>query len=283
MNKIAIFGALLLILTTVQAATISGNFDIEVLCSTPTSETYILKNDSGSTHTYSITAIGETAGWVNMNGVWIGERPLAITIAAGQSKELHAFIKPQTCYITPGNYIITIKIDGTTTKEIEVEVLESRVLKLEVTPTEHEVKQCDSAEFDLKLTNTGESDEAVQLSVEGIDADWVTLSTTGFLLEEGQSHAAKLLVEPDCGAEAKEHAFKVKAALKGTSFFTIKNAKISIEDEQGIEMTAPTLTACNDRETTEQLIAAGFDRQCKVVHKSIELTGAQRMIPEIHL
>lgn len=246
-----LLGLALLLLGGAQAATITGDFSLETDCSAPAKSAYLLHNDSGTTQDYSIRAIGENKGWINLNGAWIGETPLSITVKGNESAELYAFVKPQSCYVSPGDYGIAIEISngGTITEEIGVRVVESRVLELAISPEKRTIAQCGAAEFSVKAKNTGERDEIAVLSVEGIPQEWAKLDFTEVFLAKGEAKTIKLELRPACDAAAGEHVFMVKAALKGTSFSISKNASVGIEDRQGIQISGARLEACTEKET----------------------------------
>lgn len=252
MNKFFIFiGLALLLFGGAEAATITGDFSLETDCTVPAEATYVLHNDSGTTQAYSIKAAGENRDWINVNGVWIGETALKITIKGNESAELYAFVKPQSCYVPPGNYTVAIEISngGTTTREIKVIVAESRVLELSISPEKRTIAQCGTAEFSVKAKNTGEMDEIVALSVEGIPQQWAKLAFAELFLAKGEAKTVQLEIRPACDAMAKEHVFSIKAALKGTSFSTSKSASVEIEDRQGIQISGAQLEACMEKET----------------------------------
>ncbi len=253
MNKnILLIGLMLCLLGTAQATELTGDFSLETDCAVPDTAAYVLYNNSGSTRTYEISAVGQNSEWINLNGEWINRRPLAITLGSGQSEELYAFVKPQSCFIEPGEYTVTLEIkgDGTTTKVIDVRVVESRLLDLEISPQNNKIEQCEKEEFEIELKNNGERNERISLSIEGIPQSWASFSLSEMLLEDGASRTIMLGIEPACDAETKEHEFTVRANIKGSSFFKQKTASITIEDSQAIVITAQNLKACGEKEKT---------------------------------
>ncbi len=245
-KKIILALALLFIIGTASAATLTGDFSLETNCAVPDNETYILHNDSGITKTYTISAIGENSDWININGVWIGEKPLVITLANHDSEELYAFVKPQTCYVSPGEYTVIIDISGER-KEIIVIVVESRLLELDILPESQKISQCKKAEFEVKVKNIGEMNETIVLEVKGLPNKWARLGFTEMFLGKGETKNVKLEIQPDCDAETKNYTFNVKARLNGTAFFIVKNAVLEIEDSQGISISGSEMTACNEK------------------------------------
>ncbi len=245
-KKIILALTLLFLIGTANALTLTGDFSLETNCAVPDKARYTLHNDSGTTKTYTISAIGENNDWININGVWIGETPLVVTLANSDTEELYAFVKPKSCYVTPGEYTIVIDISGEK-KEIIVTVVESRLLELDILPKNMQVSQCEKAEFDIRIKNTGEMDETVFLEVEGFPNEWTKLSFSEMFLEEGQTKTVKLEIQPDCDAETKKYEFSIKAGIKGTTFFTVDNASLEIEDEQEISITATEMDACKEK------------------------------------
>jgi len=263
MNNKAIFLgiALLTIALGVRAAEISGDFSLEASCLVPAKAFYALENDSGTSHTYNITSVGENSSWIYMgakaeagalmndvSGKWIGSEPLVISLAAGQEEELVAFVKPQDCYVTPGNYTIKIRVSNgeTIEEDISIRVISTRSVALEADESNKSVSQCGQASYSLSVENTGKSDEWVILSVQGIGSAWFSLPQTEFLLEEGATRTIPLEVQPNCTALPKGYDFTVSAEMAGTSFRASESLSLVITDMQGIEITAPELVACND-------------------------------------
>ncbi len=245
-KKIILALALLFLIGTANALTLTGDFSLETNCAVPDKAMYVLHNDSGTTKTYTISAIGENNDWININGVWIGETPLIVTLTDGDSEELYAFVKPKTCYVSPGEYTIVIDVSGEK-KEIIVIVVESRLLELDTTPESQEISQCEKAEFDIRIKNTGEMDETVLIEVEGLPKEWTRLGFSEMFLEEGKTKTVKLEIQPDCDAETKKYEFSIKAGIKETAFFTVKKASFEIEDKQGISITATKMDACKEK------------------------------------
>ncbi len=248
MKKVFLIGFLLALMASVQAAEFSCHA-LETDCIIPGQGTYSLKNDSGQSHSYTIRAAGENKDWININGKWVGTDPLEVSLKAGETKELHVFAKPQTCYIEPGVYTITIQIsnDETIEEEIEIEVVESRVLSLEIGPEKQEITECEKTEFGLEIENTGDRKEIVQVSLSGLPSNWYRLNSTEILLEKGQSKTVKLAVQPECSAETREYGFTAKAALKGTSFEAKKAGSLEIKDSQTVSISSQNLEACLER------------------------------------
>ena len=252
MNKNSILMAFLLFLVGTTGATqLTGDFSLVTNCAVPDSTTYILHNNTGATQTYEIRAIGENKDWINANGTWIGEEPLRITLGDTESEEIYAFVKPQTCYVTPGEYTVTLEISNgrTFTKEIDVTVEESRVLDVDISPNRKEITQCETATYEIRVKNIGESDEKVIVGIEGMPSSWVNLQMQEFFLEKGETRDIELEIEPDCDAETTEYEFTVNASLKGTNFFTEERATLEIEDNQEIAIIPKNLSACREKKT----------------------------------
>ena len=252
-----ITGIILLCLTlNTMAAELTGNMNPTADCFAPATETYTLQNTSGREHTYTLTAVGEQKQWINLEGKWIHEQPLTITLGANQSKQLFAFIKPQDCYVEPGTYAIGIEIEneGRITRTINLQVVPIRTLSLEASPGSAQITQCKSAVLDLNIENTGKSDELATLKVVDIPSEWASFSEKEFVLEQGRNRQAKLTITPNCTAETKAYNFSVQAELSGTSFFTKKNLSLAIKDSQKLEITAPVIVACNDAQTKSELL-----------------------------
>jgi len=254
-KKVFLIGFLLLLLGAANAVRLTGDFSLQTDCAAPDSTTYTLYNDSSGTHTYSIRAIGENKEWANLNGVWIGSNPLRVTLRSGESEELYAFVKPQSCYVTPGDYTITIEVSNgeTITKEIDVEVLESRVLGLEINPGKVSVAQCVSAVFDVEIRNNGERSERAVLELEGLPSGWASLPITETFIASHETRTIKLEVQPSCSSPVKEYPFSITASLQGTTFSTRETAVLEIEDRQDIDISSGEMKACIERISQSQI------------------------------
>ncbi len=245
-DKIIFLGiAIMLIAVGVRAAELSGDFSLEAKCGEVTPTIYVLSNNTSSTQTYTISAIGENADWINLNGKWIASDPLEITIKKNSSKELHAIISTQDCYVEPGKYTLTVKVDGQET-EIEIEVISTSKLELEVSPTDASITQCESQEFTAEVENTGETDAYAEISVSGIPSAWVSIREPEFLLEKGAKREFLFTVEPACDAQVIQYKFDVVAAIRKTSFKATEEIVIDLEDAQKIAITATDFKACID-------------------------------------
>ncbi len=249
-KTIFIIAVLLLALNT--HAEFAGNFNPTADCFVPAKEAYTLTNETGTQQTFTIASAGNQKEWINLEGQWIFEQPLTVILAAGKSKQLFAFLKPQNCYVEPGTYPIDVKIKSgeEITRTINLKVVPIRTLSLDTNKTEVEVTQCKEAFFDLNITNTGESNELVELKTDGIASEWTSLSETQFMLEKGKKREFRLTVKPACNAEVKSHGFRLQAFLAGTSFFISKSLYLKIADSQKLELSKSQLTACNDERTT---------------------------------
>ena len=247
-KKIILALVLLFLIGTASAVTLTGDFSLETNCAVPDKAMYTLHNDSGITKTYTISAIEENNDWININGVWIGETPLVVTLTDGDSEELYAFVKPKSCYVSPGEYTIVIDVSGEK-KEIIILVVESRLLELDTIPESKQISQCEKAEFDIKVKNIGEMNETVSLEVESLPKEWARLGFSEMFLEEGKTKTVKLEIQPECDAETKEYEFSIKAALKGTAFFTVNNVSFEIKNEQGISISGLQMGACKEKTT----------------------------------
>jgi len=250
-NSIALLFGVLFLLGMASAVQLTGDFSVETDCFAPGKAVFVLSNETGSTQTYAIKAVGENSGWINLNGKWIGEDPLSVTLGPGQSIELYAFVKPQDCYVVPGDYAIALEVRNSDiiTKQVSVKVLESRALNLEISPLEQVATQCQQKEFNLNVRNAGEHEERVLLNVKGIPAEWAKLYFSEMLVEAGQSKTVKLEVQPACNAEIKDYEFTVRAELEGTSFFVEKQATLNLQDRQEIAITGSSMGACVEKIT----------------------------------
>jgi uncharacterized membrane protein len=255
-KRLLVLAALLFLLGSASAVTLEGDFSLSMDCESGKNVVYMLYNDSSRARTYTVTAVGENSDWVNINGKWVGEESLEISLEGRQSSELFALVKPQTCYVRPGDYMIRLEIDGreTLNREIEVEVVKSRILELEVIPKSQGAAQCEESYFDISVKNAGQWDEEVSLSIEGLPSSWANLQSDSVSLDGGQTREIELMVKPPCRTEIREYPFTVEASLLGTDFSIKKTASLEIEDRQGIEIEASEMVACAEKASSEEIL-----------------------------
>ena len=257
MNKIFLAGIIFLVLLgAANASNVTGNFSVSCDCLVPGQAVFSLQNTSSSAQTFKISSTAENKDWINLNGKWIGKETLELTLNAGETKNLYAFIKPQSCYVNPGAYSITLQFQGQTenfSKTISVSVLPSRTLSIDVNAGSLELSQCQQKNILMTITNTGKSDDLIAVSIKGIPSGWVEYSQTGFLLEKNHSKQMSLLIKPDCAAKAKEYPFSIVASIQNTNFSTEKSLSLKIIDAQEIIISSGALNACSDKETTAQI------------------------------
>ncbi len=236
----------------VKAVELEGDFSLQTDCFTPDQEIYTLSNNTSSQHTYTITAVGENADWINLNGKWIGSQALTVTLGAGQSTELVAFVKPQSCYIQPGTYEVRVRVENGEVEEfvIIVIVLSTRELELDVSPNQISLEQCGEETFTIELENTGKSNERVLLSVSGIPSAWADFAQQEFVLEKNSKRTVEMKLGPACSAAVKDYRFEVVAGIEGTSFTAREEMLLEMVDAQDIAISANALNACNDAPST---------------------------------
>jgi uncharacterized membrane protein len=255
--KIMLAGIIFLILLgTANASSITGNFLVSVDCISTAPAIFSINNDSGRDETFKISSVGENKDWIILNGKRIGEKPLEISLASGESEELYAFIKPQSCYTQPGNYEITLQFAGASesfSQVISVTVRPSRSVSIDANVASFELKQCEQKNFYATITNTGKSDELVFLSLKGLPDEWLDYPKESFLLEKNHSKQMLLKLKPSCSAQAREYEFSLKAEIQSTSFTAEKNLVLKIIDAQQISISTDSLKACKDKETTAQI------------------------------
>ncbi|MDD5148053.1 MAG: hypothetical protein PHH08_01160 [Candidatus ainarchaeum sp.] len=255
--KIILAGIIFLaILGTANASAFSGNFSVSCDCLAPAQAVFTLNNSSSDAQAFKISSTGANSGWISLNGKWIEKETLEVALSSGESKNLYAFIKPQSCYTQPGIYTVTMQgysAEESFSQGITVTVTPSRTITLDVNAETFGLKQCEQKNFSITISNTGKSDELIQISAKGLPSEWLSFSKEAFLLEKGRAKQVLATIKPDCAAEAKEYPFSFQAAIINTNFSAQKNLVLKIIDAQQIEMSSAALTACKDKETTAQV------------------------------
>src|SRR3989344_568371 len=251
-----VFFALLAFSGIACASSISGTFSVSTDCIVPAQAVFALSNNKTAEQVFSISASGEAAGWINLNGQWIADKPLQIAVAANSSASLYAFIKPQGCSVAPGTYGAVILVSSPLenfSQKISVFVGASRQISIDVNADSFLLQQCEQKSFQVSVSNTGKSDELVSLSVQGIPNEWIDFTRTQFLLEKNHSIQLNATLKPPCSAQAKQYAFSLKASIQNTSFFAQKSLSLEIADAQKIDFSADAMRACSDTDTTAQI------------------------------
>ncbi len=230
------------------AVEFNGSFEVECSCLGPKQETYALVNDSDKTQTFFISAEGENSEWINMNGQWISEDPIIVTLSAGESENFYAFIRPKGCYVVPGMYEFTINVKNgeTLSKTMKVRVLETRALSLKISKDDNVSGQCLPQSFELEVSNNSVQDEYVSLDIDGLPKEWIKLSSERFMVNKNSSRTAVLQVQAPCGQEAGAYRFEVTASMEGTPYTVTKSSEFEILDVQEISLTVADVEACRE-------------------------------------
>ncbi|MCX6801586.1 MAG: hypothetical protein NT067_00580 [Candidatus Diapherotrites archaeon] len=279
-NRYTFLGLLLIILgASARADFVSGSFDLQAKCCDSVLTTYEFTNSSSETLEYTLTAIGDSADWANINGQQIDKEPLVFELKAGETKTLYAFFTP-CCYAAPGTYVIGLKYSstkGTKTQNVTLTLPECRTLTLEIEPENKTAGQCEPAVFDLKIANKSITTETVQAKIEGIPAEWVSITAPSeFLLEKESERAAQIKISAPCDAELKTYTGKATAKIKGTDFSVSSNFSLEIKDKQAISIGTEAqkkLQACNDREEQAALTIKNNGRAKDSLQLSLEGPG----------
>lgn len=279
LNKYTFLGIVLILVSVgVRAGFTSGGFELEGDCFKAVFASYEFTNNWTETITYKLTAIGDGAEWVNINGKWISEEPLAFTLKPGEKKILYAYFKP-CCWTNPGEYIIGLQYSskkGIKTQQITFLVKESRVLSIDVIPPKIEIGQCEEGVFEVKVTNRSQIGETIGLSIEGLEPEWLELSSNEFFLGKDSEKTVQLSVTPKCTDALKEYNGKIIAKIKNTELFTSKDFNVEIVDKQLVEIGTEeqrSLDACNDLEE-EKIISIKNNGRAKDV-LSLSISGPE--------
>ncbi|MEM0360687.1 MAG: hypothetical protein QXK06_05115 [Candidatus Diapherotrites archaeon] len=276
-NKYTILGLLLIMIgITAKADFVSGPFQLQAKCCESVLTEYEFKNNWPETIEYSLTAIGESADWVNINGQEIAKNPLVFSLEASETKKLYAFFTP-CCYAKPGTYVIGLKYSskkGEKTQNITLSLPECRTLAVSVEPKNREAGQCEPALFEIKIANKSITMETVQAKIEGLPPEWLSIALPQeFLLDKGAERAAQLKIEAPCNAELKTYTGKITAKIKGTDFSTSTDFSLEIKDKQAIQIGTDSqkkIQACNDREEQIAITIKNTGRAKDTLQLSLE-------------
>ncbi len=257
LNKYTLLGLFLIILSLgAKADFVSGEFELEGTCFDTVLAKYDFKNNWTETITYKLTAKGDGAEWVNVNGKWIGWEtgtrdragPLVFELKPGETRVLIAYFGP-CCYTKPGEYTIGLQYSsekGVKTREIKFTVLESRKIELEIEPQKATIGQCEETEFEATVRNKSQLDETISLEFLGMDGEWLEIEKSEFMIEAGGEQQTTLKVEPGCMEGLGEYKGTARAKIKNTELFVEEDFFIEIIDKQEIKIMDREFTACND-------------------------------------
>lgn len=245
-----------------QAVQLTGNFSLEASCSRPAAVEWDLINDSSSAQTFAVYAEGPYANWVNSNGQWIGSNPLQVRLAAGQGKTLYSFVHPQSCKTKAGAYAITLSVKGTesVSKTVTVRVLEEAGISLNLSPGRQDAEKCERKEYSAEVSNNSGKDEFIEFLVEGQPLSWFSLSSSSFLLKQGETKTLQFSVQAPCTESIGEKQFMVSTRIRESSiqasvfgFYNIVGSQpTAIDFSQALS--GGKIAACNDKESGKTIV-----------------------------
>jgi len=243
MNKALIALTLILLSLTVQAHTLEGNFEGLTFQGETIESTFLLCNTLNSNENFHLIS----------NNAWMQIRPLSVYLAEDQCEEIYAFTTPHP-YANSGNYEIEVIAEGNTqtvSKTFYLTVVEGHRININTIKNPINSTQCKTETFVFELKNTGIFDERALLSVQGINLNWVELSSEEILLKKNAVKEIELKVLIPCNQETKNYEFQLLTELKNTGIIKETNLLLQIENGQEISIENKSFNSCNDLKTQD--------------------------------
>lgn len=257
LNKYTLIGMLLIVMAfNVRALTFTGDTTLAGKVGQTVLETYVLENTSGETQTYTITAGGEAKDWIYLNDKPIGKEALTVTVPAGSTAELYAFITPPwDAEVREYRFSIDINSERET-KSVEIIFLvtEGLSVDLEADPQEFSIGQCEPIDVLITVHNPSDVKEIVMLEFSGALSGWSTpIAEPEFVLESKEKKEITLTIQPPCDANLETYTGTITATVKKVNVTSTLNLKGTITDKQPLVIGKEgkvTIDACNDVQTT---------------------------------
>jgi hypothetical protein len=230
----------------VHAQTLEGEFQGITFQGETIESTFLLCNESSSGENFNVSS----------SNPWMQLRPLSVYVAGDSCEKIYAFITPSP-YAEAGLYEIEVnakseRLNATRTFYLTVaqgHKIEINALKKSITTT-----QCQQKEFQFELTNTGIFDEKALISVEGINPNWIELSSEELFLPRNESREIEATVLIPCNQEPKKYEFSIAVQLKNTSVTAKETVSLNVENGQEISIEGKEFTACNDLKTASYFV-----------------------------
>lgn len=241
--------ALALFTEFARAVEVTGNCDFTGYQCSVNKRTLNVCNDKGHAITFLAGKEGSKANWLS-------PVPEEFVLNAGECRQATIFMSSD-CYAEPGKYLskIVIKGDGTTKVECTMEINQGHIVDIAVTPQKQVKTQCESANYEINLTNnsrTKQAGETLSIRIKGLSAEWIDLEQTEVFVPTGESKAIKLKVNPPCDAKLDAYAFTAEAVSKANPDFKYTdNAELTLTQGQSITITTEKNYAeCREENST---------------------------------
>jgi len=232
----------------VNAHTLEGDFEGITFQGETIESVFTLCNSLDSSENFSISS----------NNKWMETRPLSVYLPGNQCEEIYAFTTPFP-YTEPGNYEIEVRAQGdhSVTKTFYLTVVQGHKIIINTLNNPIKTTECQEEMFEIELTNTGSTDERAVLSVEGINPNWIELSSEEIFLPKKETRLIELKVLIPCNQETGLYEFVFTAELIHPYYETgVKREKqlsLKIENAQEISIENKSFSSCNDLETTDSI------------------------------
>lgn len=184
-----------------------------------------LSNPGTSEARFSLAVRGAPAAWVSLPAT-------SFHLAAGEKQTVLLVVHPPRVGTRSEHYPVTVTLtsetDATLTAEAQLSLLVgvstgSGTLGILVGSTQFSITPGERTEVNFQLANRGQASDVFQVSLEGLPAEWFTLSSPQIGLAAGEQKSLTLAIHPprSPGSRAGRHAFTLKVSSQ-------KNASQSI-------------------------------------------------------
>ncbi len=213
-------------------------------------------NNSPYTDTFTASATGDVANWVNII-------PETFTLAPNECRQLHAYTVAE-CYADPGDYTATITVRDKSSASVtcNIKIEQGHRVGVEILPESQQAGQCEERTYKVRLTNNSrianQQTERVGLEVKGMPKEWYTLANSTVYVTKGTPVETDLKVKAPCDAQAGTYGFEAFAMLINPSFYSSDSAQyvltqgqaVTIEPELGADM---AVEACTGKSSTADI------------------------------
>ncbi|UCF08803.1 MAG: hypothetical protein JSW28_03680 [Thermoplasmata archaeon] len=245
------------------------NYAVEVSCQESQKSTLPA---TSITYTVNVSNLGERSDIFNLTlsgtyAQWATLSKTALSLPLGGFEEITVTVDvPEDA--EADDYIIYVRgtSQGDASKFSETSItisVEPFTYGLDLEPEDQEdtAEAGDTVHFAIKVHNSGNTYEDIQLTISGSYSQWGSLTDTAVGLESGDDTEAVLVVEVPSDAKAKSYYFSVKGAVEGhTGIYDKVSIKVTVlgpeEEDEPISIVNIDSTPQNPTEDDEVTVTA---------------------------
>ncbi len=196
---LAMVCALLLVITTVGALSVSGaSYSSMCQCDTIKNKYSVCATESGI---YNVSIQGEASKWISA-------APSSLSIEAGKCADVYLFITPE-CYANSKTYNANLLVTGPEdeNKTLQINLEQCHTFDFDVSPSHNTSKPCEENVYNVSVKNTGKFTDEFVFIQEGLPNGWATYPQDKFILNPYQSYSTQVKVKSSCNSNAGDYNF----------------------------------------------------------------------------